>query len=65
MEDITQVATTGGYHNDDTVKYVNRPEFINNPDAAVAGVVEASRRAIYAQAKFRENYWKERENTKW
>jgi hypothetical protein len=58
-----QVATTDGYHEDDTVKYVNLPNRFAG--SAAAGIVEASRRAVDAQASFKENHWKQNPYSNW
>ena len=58
VEDITQVATTDCFHDDETVKYVDLPDRFVDAGSAVAAVVEASRRAVGAQVNIKENHWK-------
>ena len=72
VEDITQVVTADGFHDDETVRYVNMPNPLTRAQAtaAVLGgaqrVFEATRRAVDAQVVTKKEKAKKlHENQKW
>lgn len=72
VEDITQVATVAGHHEDDTVRYVNLPGQLSGVQAhgavlgAASRVVQATLRTVDDKVKTTEKVKKKlQENTKW
>ena len=61
VEDLTQVATVIGVHEDETIKYGSvQSTFVDAATAAANAIRNNSRRTIDAQADFKDKHWDEK-----